>query len=163
MSDPIRRDPPYVFCVRFLFQALIICIDLPLSSLLRWSTRHILTPPPTFSTDSSSLAGCQVRYSLNSCCCLLFSWFQSMDFVLNFVANKRLGPLDSRVSFLFLLLLAILLYVSLFMSLVAAVFLIRWGAAEAEGGQGEDTLQRGWWAGLQHGLGPSFMKWYQVS
>ena len=116
MSDPIRRDPPYVFCVRFLFQALIICIDLPLSSLLRWSTRHILTPPPTFSTGSSSLAGCQVRYSLNSCCCLLFSWLQSMDFVLNFVANKRLGPLDSRVSFLFLLLLAILLYVFLFES-----------------------------------------------
>ena len=66
-----------------------------------------------------------------------------MDFVLNFVANKRLGPLDSRVSFLFLLLLAILLYVFLFMSLVAAAFLIRWGAAEAEGGQGEDPLQRG--------------------
>ena len=57
-----------------------------------------------------------------------------MDFVLNFVANKRLGPLDSRVSFLFLLLLAILLFVFLLMSPVAAVFLVRWGATGAEGG-----------------------------
>ena len=63
-----------------------------------------------------------------------------MVFVMNIVANKRLGPLDSRVSFLFLLLLAILLLVFLFMSLVAAVFFVRWCAARAEGGQGDERV-----------------------